>query len=62
MIIKDEHDKIYAKADKRSQSKKLRGQIHNEGRDYDYDMDKIRHLYNPYIIDLIEKCRSGEIE
>jgi hypothetical protein len=59
---KDKKETVMIKVDKRKQSYKLRGQIHNEGRDYDYDMEKIRHLYNPYIIDLIEKLRKGEIE
>lgn len=62
IIVKDEFDKVYIKTDKRSQSQKLRGQIFNEGDDYDETMQVIRHLYNPYIKELIEKYKKGEIE
>jgi len=62
LIIKDEQDRMIAKADKRSQSQKLRGQIFNQGLDYESTMTKIRHLFEPYILDLLDKYDRGEIE
>ena len=53
---------IMLHVDKRSQSKKLRGQIFNQGRHYDSDMVAIRHLYTEHIIPLIDKLKSGEID
>jgi hypothetical protein len=60
-ITKDNGEIIIANTTK-SQSKLLRNQAFHLGRDYESDMQAIRHLYESNIIDLIDQFKAGEIE
>ena len=48
--------------DKRKNSQIFRQQIELEGYNYEDVMPIIRHLFRPYIVDLIDKHKKGEIE